>query len=117
MSLFSFVMGILSLVFLMFGFALPFAALGLILAILSRTEGAMLPRARAGLIMSVIGLAAGLVITITSAYLISSGALEETYREMTEMFENNGDSDEYDRVLEELREMFADGASGNGGGR
>lgn len=116
MALFSLVLGVLSLIMILFGFSLPFAALGLILALLSRGGGGLLPRAKAGLAVSVIGLILGLVITITSVWMIRSGALDQLYKDMRNTIENTYNGEEADELLEQFDEMFGDlPSSGNGG--
>lgn len=124
MSNISFFMGMASLVLLFFGFAIPFAALGLILSLLSRGAGKMLPRAKTGFVMSVIGLAIGLAITISSVYLIRSGILRETYEQMQEMLDNSGGDNETEELLEQLKVILdasdspdgsVNGSSMNGG--
>ena len=106
MATFSFVLGILSLIMLLFGLGLPAGALGLVLALLSRGGGSFLPRAKTGLILSAIGLAVSLIITLSSIVMIRSGALQETFDEMRNVLETTYEGDEADELIQEFEEML-----------
>lgn len=87
----SMIFGILSLVLLIVGFALPAAAMGLIFALMSRESKGFEGRALTGLILSIIGLIFGIIITASSFYLVYSG--------------------EYDRLLKEFESEYTDDPS------
>lgn len=106
MAAFSFILGITSIVMLLFGFSLPLAALGLIVALLSRGGESLLPRAKAGLIMSLIGLIIGVVSIVFSLFLIRSGALNDTYDEMREIIETTYSEEEADELIEQFNEIL-----------
>jgi len=106
MATFSFLLGILSLIMLLFGLGLPAGALGLIVALLSRGKDAFLPKAKIGFILSLIGLIISLVITVSSVILIRSGALQNSYEQMKEMIETNYGGSDTDELVEQLGEMF-----------
>ena len=116
MAMFSFILGILSLIFLLFGFSMPLAALGIILALLSRGGEAMAPRARSGLILSALGLVIGIAITVSSIVMLRSGAFQDAFDEMRKTLEMTYSEEEADEVLEQLDELFGATPSPSEGG-
>lgn len=100
LKLASMIAGIFSIIFLIFGFALPLGALGLLFALLSRDTEKFEGRAMTGFILSLIGLIIGGATTVSSLYLLTSG----TYEKMLE--EYYGDTEEENDYLEQLKEYF-----------
>ena len=116
MATISFILGILSLIMLLFGFGLPAAALGLITAHLSKGSGPMLPKAKSGFIMSLIGLIISLVIIASSIIMIRTGALQDAYDQMREMVETTYSGDDTDELVKELEEMLGITPAAENGG-
>lgn len=79
----SMIMGILALVFLCCYGGLLFGSLGILFAVLSRTEGRLTGQAQAGLILSVIGLVLGILLLAALWFLVlqntvwSSGPIQK----------------------------------------
>ena len=82
------IFGILSLVFMFFGLGLPFAAVGLIMAMLSTDAEPIQGYASAGFIMSLIALVISILMTISSFYMIYSGALDPILNQFYEEYED-----------------------------
>ncbi len=99
-------MGIISLVMLIFGFSLPFAAMGIILSLLSREGEKPDPAARSGFIMSLIALIIGLVITASSIFIMRSGVLEDTLFSMRNNLEETYGEDQADDIMDQFEEML-----------
>lgn len=106
------IFGILSLVMMFFGLGLPFAAMGLITALLSKDEEPMQGYATAGFIMSLIGLVISILMTISSFYMIRSGAFDSILEQINENYEDlYGEpyDDIYDDYFEDYYEYYGNG--------
>ena len=99
----SMIFGILSLVTMFFGLGLPFAAVGLIMALLSKDAEPMQGYAVAGFITSLIGLIISLLITVSAFYAVFSGAFDHLFDNIFEGFE-----DLYDETYDEYDDLFND---------
>lgn len=77
----SMVFGIISLPMIFFGMAVPFAALGIITAFLSKDAEPMQGRAIPGFVMSLIGLIIGGIVMIFAFYIVYSGTLNDLLRQ------------------------------------
>lgn len=90
------VLGIMSLVLLFIGLSIPVAAMGIILALLSRDAEKMSGRAVVGLATSLVALAIGLISTIFSFYIIfSHGSFEQYLKEIYSQYQGAELLDDY----------------------
>ena len=86
----SLILGVLSLFFLLMGLSLPIAALGIIVALLSRGNGDLLPRAKAGLALSLLGAALGICVIIWAYHMLNSAEFGELIKQLEEMYGLSG---------------------------
>ena len=86
----SLALGIVGLITMIFGIGFAPAALGIILALLSRGKGKMSGMAVAGLVLSVIALVLTILILIYVAVLLLSGAMDAYLQEITAMMQEMG---------------------------
>ena len=84
----SMIFGILSLVMLFLGLGLPFAAMGLITALLSKDEEPIQGYAAAGFITSLIALIISVLMAISSYYMLYSGAFDSILDQVYEEYED-----------------------------
>ncbi len=87
--------GIISLILIIFEFAVPVAALGIIFAVMSSDGKSIEGRGQTGLIISIIGLVFGLIITISSFYLVLSGTYDKILKQLESTYSDDSSNDSY----------------------
>ncbi len=87
--------GIISLILIISGFAVPVAALGIIFAVMSSDGKSIEGRGQTGLIISIIGLVFGLIITISSLYIVLSGTYDKIIKQLESTYSNDSSNDSY----------------------
>lgn len=82
----SMVLGILSLMMILMGLALPVGALGIITALLSRGSGEMNRHAKIGLAVSLLAIALGFCVLIYAYRVINSAEFAEILKQYEELY-------------------------------
>ena len=114
-------MGILSLVFMIMGMSLPFAALGIMFALLSRREENMPTQSKVGMGLSIAGCVLGIIFLVTMIIaalhsdtmqdIINGNITEDELEEYIEYYLGEDLDEDFDMDPNELFQDFGDDIS------